>query len=222
MTTAEPSELLRPGLLEDVSLLLAGVPASAAESASSLLGGTVAEICSELGARVVHCRTISDESEPIAEAELDAQVASAVEQAGRIDLLAVDGAALFDRGFARGGDGHAALRTCMDAAWNVTRATVNQAFLQVPESRGRVIFLAPSPAAGEHAAAACAGLENLARTLSIEWARYQITTVAIAPGVRTSAEEVAALVAYLASPAGAYFSGCLLDLRGALPDLRGA
>jgi hypothetical protein len=26
-------------------------------------------------------------------------------------------------------------------------------------------------------------------------------------------EEVAAMAAYLASPAGAYFSGCLLDMR---------
>ena len=65
-----------------------------------------------------------------------------------------------------------------------------------------------------YADAARAGLENLARTLSIEWARYGITTVAIAPGEKTAASEVAALIAYLASPAGAYFSGCLLDLRG--------
>src|ERR671934_252664 len=47
-----------------------------------------------------------------------------------------------------------------------------------------------------------AGLENLARTLSIEWARHAVTTVAIAPGASTSAGELAALVAYLASPAG--------------------
>ncbi len=59
-----------------------------------------------------------------------------------------------------------------------------------------------------------AGLENLARTLSIEWSRYHVTTVAVAPGAGTPAGEVAALTAYLASPAGAYFSGCLLDLRG--------
>ncbi len=41
-----------------------------------------------------------------------------------------------------------------------------------------------------------------------------ITAVTIAPGAATTAGEVAALTAYLASPAGAYFSGCLLDLRG--------
>jgi NAD(P)-dependent dehydrogenase (short-subunit alcohol dehydrogenase family) len=48
----------------------------------------------------------------------------------------------------------------------------------------------------------------------VEWARHSITVVAIAPGAASTAEEVAALCAYLASPAGAYFSGCLLDLRG--------
>ena len=53
-----------------------------------------------------------------------------------------------------------------------------------------------------------------ARTLSIEWARYGITVVAVAPGAETTREEVAALCAWLASPAGAYFSGCLLDLAG--------
>ncbi len=75
------------------------------------------------------------------------------------------------------------------------------------------MFVCPPSAAGEHAGAARAGLENLARTLSIEWARYSITAVAVAPGAATAADEVGALVAYLASPAGAYFSGCLLDMR---------
>jgi NAD(P)-dependent dehydrogenase (short-subunit alcohol dehydrogenase family) len=79
---------------------------------------------------------------------------------------------------------------------------------------GRLVYLAPpSSVAAEHADAARAGLENLARTLSIEWARHGVTAVAIAPG-EASAAEIAALSAYLASPAGAYFSGCLLDLRG--------
>jgi NAD(P)-dependent dehydrogenase (short-subunit alcohol dehydrogenase family) len=101
----------------------------------------------------------------------------------------------------------------VDAAWNATRAVVNGAFLPAAAG-GRIVYLAPAPNGGEHAPAAGAGLENLARTLSIEWARHGITTVTIAPGVQTPAGEVAALTAYLASPAGAYFSGCLLDLRG--------
>ena len=124
---------------------------------------------------------------------------------------------MFAAALRAGAGGHVALRACVDGAWNATRAVVNCAFLRAEQSRGRVVYIAPPPDAGEHADAARAGLENLARTLSIEWARHRVTTVAIAPGSATAADEVAALVAYLASPAGAYFSGCQLDLRGARP-----
>ena len=62
--------------------------------------------------------------------------------------------------------------------------------------------------------AAAAGLENLARTLSIEWARFQVQAIALAPGEGLGDDALSEVVAYLASPAGAYFSGCLLDLRG--------
>jgi NAD(P)-dependent dehydrogenase (short-subunit alcohol dehydrogenase family) len=192
-------------------------------------GAAASDACAALGAKVSTC-----EPDAAEEAGLDATVAGVLREAGRIDLLAVDGAGLFAHALARGGDGHVALRACMDATWNVTRATVNHAFLapaetgseqaaerggDSPESSSpaparRIVYFAPSADAGAHAEAACAGLENLARTLSIEWARHGITTVTIAPGVGTPTGEVAALTAYLASPAGAYFSGCLLDLRG--------
>ncbi|HEY3829704.1 MAG TPA: hypothetical protein VGL57_10960 [Solirubrobacteraceae bacterium] len=210
ITTSEAA-LLRPGLLEGVSLLLAGAPPHEGDGAQRAAAPAVIEVCTALGARVATCEPLSDRAEVAPEAALDAAVAAAAGDAGGIDMLVVDGASLF----ARGGDGHAALRACMDGAWNATRATVNQAFLQASEPRGRVVFLAPAPAAGTHAGAAGAGLQNLARTLSIEWARQRITTVAIAPGAATANRELAELVAYLASPAGAYFSGCLLDLRGA-------
>jgi NAD(P)-dependent dehydrogenase (short-subunit alcohol dehydrogenase family) len=172
------------------------------------LGVAVSDACAALGARVSTC-----EPDGANEAELDAAIAAVVREAGGIDLLAVDVASLFAHAIAQGGDEHTALRACMDAAWNATRAVVNGAFLAAGEG-GRILYLAPAADAGEHAQATRAGIENLARTLSIEWARYGITTVTIAPGAGTTAGEVAALTAYLASPAGAYFSGCLLDLRG--------
>jgi NAD(P)-dependent dehydrogenase (short-subunit alcohol dehydrogenase family) len=208
MTATDVTKPLRNGLLEGVSVLLAGPPAPSSERT---LGAIVSDACAALGAKVSTCKPDAAD-----EAALDAAVAGAIREVGRIDLLAVDGAGLFAHGLARGGDGHAALRTCMDAAWNATRAVVNTAFLLTePDSLARrIVYIAPSADAGEHAEAACAGLENLARTLSIEWARQGITTVVIAPGVGTPADEVATLTAYLASPAGAYFSGCLLDLRG--------
>ena len=40
-----------------------------------------------------------------------------------------------------------------------------------------------------------------------------VRTVAILPGADTDPDEVAQLVAYLASPAGDYFSGCKIELR---------
>ncbi len=66
-----------------------------------------------------------------------------------------------------------------------------------------------APPEGE---AARAALENLARTLSIEWARFGIRTVCVAPGPSTPDAALADVVAYLLSPAGDYFSGCRLDV----------
>jgi NAD(P)-dependent dehydrogenase (short-subunit alcohol dehydrogenase family) len=92
------------------------------------------------------------------------------------------------------------------------RAVANVAF--IPAARGgKVTLVAPAPDDGDPAAAGVrAAAENLARPLSIEWARRGIVTVAITPGVDTADTELAALVAYLVSPAGDYFSGCRLAL----------
>jgi NAD(P)-dependent dehydrogenase (short-subunit alcohol dehydrogenase family) len=211
----DATKLLRPGLLEGVAVLVAGAPTA---DRGAAWGPAVQESCTELGAQVATC--VPDGAQ---ETALEQAVAAAARAMDGLDLLAVDGAALFAAGLARGGNGHAALRACADGAWNVTRAVVGHALLSgqtqaegsAPAPRPpRIVYLAPVGTAGEYAEAACASLENLARTLSIEWARYGVTAVAIAPGARTSAGEVAALAAYLAAPAGAYFSGCLLDLRG--------
>jgi NAD(P)-dependent dehydrogenase (short-subunit alcohol dehydrogenase family) len=212
------TELLRPGLLAGVSVLLAG-PGGAADPGRSA-GAAAGVACGELGARVAVCELRGDGPFPPEEAAVDRAVELALGEDAYLDLLVVDGAALFAAaGDAEAGAGaHAALRGALEAAWSVTRAVVNLAFL-TGERGGRIVYLAPAPDAGEHAGAARAGLENLARTLSVEWARHAITAVTIAPGAATTAGEVARLVAYLASPAGAYFSGCLLDLRGPDPGV---
>src|SRR6185436_9179829 len=112
--------------------------------------------------------------------------------------------------FGTGGDD--ALRAALDLAWITVRAVANAAFL--PEARGgRIALIAPAPDDADPSSAGVrAATENLARTLSIEWARHGVTTVAIAPGPATTDAELAALAAFLASPAGAYFSGCRLAL----------
>jgi citronellol/citronellal dehydrogenase len=216
--------LLRPGLLDGVSIVLAGPPAPAAEEGSSP-GALIAATCADLGARVLTCALGEGEGsgeqpgEGVADDAIDVTVDRALADAGSVELLAVDGAALFAHAATAGGGpdaGRRALRVCLDASWNVTRAVANRAFLAGGRG-GRIVFVAPSPAGGEHAGAARAGLENLARTLSVEWARHAITAVTIVPATAptmTATAELATLTAYVASPAGAYFSGCLLDLSG--------
>jgi NAD(P)-dependent dehydrogenase (short-subunit alcohol dehydrogenase family) len=219
MSTIDVSQLLRPRLLHGVSILLARAHAASDPDAS--LGAAVSAACAQLGARVHDCQLGSHRLE---EAALERALEQALERGHAdakpdahidVEMLVVDGAGLFAHAAAGAGSegARAALGMCLDVSWNITRALANRAFL--PGGRGgRIVYLAPPADGSEHADATRAGLENLARTLSIEWARRGITAVAIAPGV-AMAREVAALTAYLASPAGAYFSGCLLDLRGA-------
>lgn len=117
---------------------------------------------------------------------------------GTVDVLVWDGAAAFGSG------GRVdCVRAVLDGAWLAIRPLAQRPV--------QVLLLAPVPG-DAHAAAARAGLENLARTLSIEWARFGARLVAILPGSAASAEEVAELAAYLASPAGAYYSGCRFEL----------
>ena len=206
--------MLRAGLLDGVSVLLAGASRSCAGERSA--ADTIASECSRLGASVHELLAIAPADSPDPdredrEQELDREIEHVIERDGGIDVLVLDAAAMHAQLAPAGA--RAALLACLQACWDVTRALANRAFL-VPARPGRILYLAPAPGADDHAAAACAGLENLARTLSVEWARHRVTAVAIAPGAASAAGEVATLVAYLASPAGAYFSGCLLDLRG--------
>jgi NAD(P)-dependent dehydrogenase (short-subunit alcohol dehydrogenase family) len=215
------TDMLRPGLLAGVSLLVA----RAAQDAVGQDGGlaaTVAATCSGLGASVYECDLpVTGELEDD-DAAVGAAVAEALAELGELNLLLVDAASALAAAQAPGtsvagpprqATDATALVRAMEASWRVTQAVANAAFIE-RGAAGRVVYLAPPPDAGAHADAARAGLENLARTLSIEWARYGVMPLAIAVGTATSAAEIAALTGYLASPAGDYFSGCLLDLSG--------
>jgi NAD(P)-dependent dehydrogenase (short-subunit alcohol dehydrogenase family) len=119
-------------------------------------------------------------------------------------------ALVFDAAPTFGDGGQAHLAAALEAAWVATRGVATGAL--IPAGAGKVLLLAPRPAGGFFAGAARAALENLARTLSVEWARHGVTAVAVGPGARTTDEELAELVSYLVSPAGEYFSGCLFEL----------
>jgi hypothetical protein len=119
------------------------------------------------------------------------------------DTLVVDAASIH---------AEAGLRVALDSGWCVVRAVANMAFIARGRG-GKVVLVAPRPGAGTLAEGLRSGLENLARVTSVEWSRHEITPTAVLPGPQTSDAEVAELVAYLASPAGDYFSGCRFDLQ---------
>ncbi len=127
--------------------------------------------------------------------------------------------------------------------WLMTHAAATKAF--IPQERGKVLSVTLSPHNGMpgmvHSGAARAAVENMMRTLAVEWARFGIRLCALAAGqfdtetLRTkypkevvaavpqtvplgrmgTEEEWAWMVAYLASPAGDFFSGTTITMDGA-------
>jgi citronellol/citronellal dehydrogenase len=126
--------------------------------------------------------------------------------------------------------------------WLMTHAAATKAF--IPQSGGSVISVTLSPHNGMpgmvHSGAARAAVENMTRTLATEWSRFGIRTCAIAAGQfatdtfvnkypkeivesvhRTipmgrvgESDEMAWLIAFLASDAGAFHSGSVITLDG--------
>jgi NAD(P)-dependent dehydrogenase (short-subunit alcohol dehydrogenase family) len=178
-------DVLRPGVLDGLRACVAGGDGAGLGARLEALGATVVAPRADL-------------------ADEDA-VAAAVAAAGRIDVLVVDAGALF----AGAGGGMAGLRAGVDDGWNAVRAVVNACWTSEAEPGGKVVLLAPGAEAGEHAEAVGAALENAARTLSVEWARFGVRVTAVRAG---GDAERAELTAFLASPAGDYFTGCAFAL----------
>jgi NAD(P)-dependent dehydrogenase (short-subunit alcohol dehydrogenase family) len=176
-------DVLRPGVLDGLTICVAGG------------GAPLRARAAELGAGVVALTADLDDEEAVA-----AEVATL----GRIDVLVVDAATPFEAA----GGGMAAVRTAVDGSWNAVRAVVNAGWTGDDALGGKVVLVAPRADAGVHATAVGAALENAARTLSIEWSRFGVRVTALVPGAGAGEAELAELVAFLASPAGDYFSGC--------------
>jgi NAD(P)-dependent dehydrogenase (short-subunit alcohol dehydrogenase family) len=177
---------LRAGLLAGRAVALAGTGSSSLPMALRALGA---------------------ETHALSDGVLADEDGAAAWAAARAPLTA----AVIDAAPAFGAGGAVPLRGALECAWRAARAAATGAMIGA-DAPGKLVFIGPPPAAGPYAAAARDGLENLARTLSVEWARYAITTAAIAPGDATTAEELGQLVGFLVSPAGAFISGCRLDL----------
>ncbi|MDQ3936021.1 MAG: SDR family oxidoreductase [Actinomycetota bacterium] len=178
------------------------------------------------------------------EDQVHALVDAVLERHGRIDTLVNNAGGQYMtpaedislKGF------ETVVRLNLVGTWLMTHAVATKSM--IPGGGGKVISVTLSPHHGlpgmAHSSAARAAVENLTRVLSIEWARHQIRLTALAAGhfetdaiqkypqpVRENVartvplqrmgrpEEHAWLVAYLASPAGDYYSGTVITLDGA-------
>jgi hypothetical protein len=121
----------------------------------------------------------------------DDALAAAAAELGAVDAIVCDGRRLFEDA----GGGLPGLRAAADGCFAAARAVVNAAF--IPAARGKVVLLAPDDRA------TAAALENTARTLATEWARHGIVITCVHAGAASDA-----LVGFLCSPAGDYYSGC--------------
>ena len=120
-------------------------------------------------------------------------------------------AVVYDAGPSFGNGGPEALTGTLQAAWLAVREVAVGALIQGADP-GKIVLLAPRPDAGPYAQAAAAALESLARTLSVEWARYGVTSVVVVSAAGAEEPRLTELVAFLCSPAGEYLSGCRLEL----------
>ena len=263
MAESSHSRVFVPGLLEGKVCVVSG--------AGSGLGRATALELARLGAIVVGCGRRTEPLEESAglaggldgsfehssldirdEEAVDAFIGDVVERHGRIDVLVNNAGGQFlspaeaitPKGF----------RTVIDlnvqGTWLMTHAAATKAF--IPQREGKVLSVTLSPHNGMpgmvHSGAARAAVENMMRTLSVEWARFNIRLCALAAGqfdtetLRTkypkavvdnvagtiplgrlgTEQEWAWLVAFLASPAGDFFSGTVITVDGARDNWFGA
>jgi citronellol/citronellal dehydrogenase len=252
----EPSQIFRPDLLSGQVCLVSG--------SGSGLGRASALELARLGATVIGCGRRAEPIEETAamvakaggkgeaiamdirdEEAVDALVDEVLERHGKLDVLLNNAGGQFlspaeaitPKGF----------RTVIElnvlGTWLMTHAAATKAF--IPQGGGKVMSVTISPHNGMpgmvHSGAARAAVENMMKTLSIEWSRHGIKLCSLAAGqfdtetVRTkypavvseniaktiplgrlgTEEEWAWLVAYLASPAGDFYSGATITMDGA-------
>jgi citronellol/citronellal dehydrogenase len=170
-------------------------------------------------------------------------VEAAIERFGAIDVLVNNAGGQFSAPAQEISDNgwRAVHRLAVDAAWTVTRTVASRSM--IPRRQGLVVFIGFSPRHGSpgfaHAHAARAAVANLASGLALEWSMHGIRSVCLALGTIAtegleqygeaeierwrrgvplgrlgSPEEVGSLIAFLATPGGAYITGTTIAVDG--------
>jgi citronellol/citronellal dehydrogenase len=179
------------------------------------------------------------------EDQVEALVSRVLDRHARIDLLVNNAGGQFlapaeaitPKGF------RTVIRLNVEGTWLMTHAVATRSM--IPSGGGKVVSITISPHGGQpgmaHSSAARGAVESMMRVLSVEWSRFNIKLNAVAAGtVGTdifyekypqevvesmsssvplgrvgTPEEIAGTIVYLASPAGDFVSGAVLDVDGA-------
>ena len=230
------------GIGRATALLLASLGAQVAITGrrADALAETVA-LAASAGADVPVLALPCDVREP---EEVDGLLDAVLAELGRIDVLVNNAGGQFvspaesvsPKGF------RAVTRLNLDATWYMTTQVAARSM--IPQGGGTIVSITMSPHRGTpgmaHSSAARAAVESLTRTLAAEWGQYGISIVAVAPGfVHTeaiakygvdtaamasivplrrmqTADEVAAMITFLASPAGRYVTGTTVTADGGI------
>lgn len=177
---------------------------------------------------------------------VEAFVQGVLHEHGRIDGLVNNGGGQFmsPAQYITPKGWNAVIDTNLTGTWNMIQ-TVQQAYMEA--HGGAIVNITMENARGypgmAHSGAARAGVENLTKTLAVEWARFGIRVNAVAPGIIDSSglekypdeiraqlgnfrqvipakrfgteSEIASLVTFLLSPAASFISGQTIWADGA-------